>query len=106
VVFTAEKSNYELPLVAAARERDREARDRLRRGKPYRPSPEALLEQRAWRRAAQPPFKQIIHDNEPMAVQISVVQAFPAYENTVVQARSRPVLFPRVAVARRYLESL
>jgi HK97 family phage prohead protease len=38
--------------------------------------------------------------------EISVVSAWPAYDGTIVQARSRPVLFPRVAVARRYLESL
>ncbi|MPZ36771.1 MAG: HK97 family phage prohead protease [Rhizobiales bacterium] len=38
--------------------------------------------------------------------EISVVQSWPAYEGTLVQARSRPVLFPRVAVARRFLESL
>jgi HK97 family phage prohead protease len=38
--------------------------------------------------------------------EISIVQSWPAYPDTVVQARARPVLFPRVAVARRYLESL
>jgi uncharacterized protein len=38
--------------------------------------------------------------------EISVVQSWPAYEGTLVQARSRPLLFPRVAVARRYLETL
>src|SRR5262245_54196255 len=37
--------------------------------------------------------------------EISVVQSFPAYEGTSVTARSRPVLFPRVAIARRFLES-
>lgn len=38
--------------------------------------------------------------------EISIVQSWPAYPDTLVQARSRPVMFPRVAVARRYLESL
>jgi HK97 family phage prohead protease len=38
--------------------------------------------------------------------EISVVQSWPAYDGTVVQARKRPVLFPRVALARRYLETL
>jgi HK97 family phage prohead protease len=38
--------------------------------------------------------------------EISVVSAWPAYDGTIVQARSRPVIFPRVAVARRYLETL
>jgi phage head maturation protease len=38
--------------------------------------------------------------------EISIVQSWPAYPDTVVQARARPVLFPRVAVARRYLETL
>jgi HK97 family phage prohead protease len=38
--------------------------------------------------------------------EISVVSAWPAYDGTIVQARARPVLFPRVAVARRYLETL
>jgi Escherichia/Staphylococcus phage prohead protease len=38
--------------------------------------------------------------------EISVVKSWPAYPNTVVQVRSRPVVFPSVAVARRYLESL
>jgi HK97 family phage prohead protease len=38
--------------------------------------------------------------------EISIVQSWPAYPDTIVQARARPVLFPRVAVARRYLESL
>lgn len=38
--------------------------------------------------------------------EISVVSAWPAYEGTIVQARARPVTFPRVAVARRFLESL
>lgn len=38
--------------------------------------------------------------------EISVVQAWPAYDGTIVQARKRPVIFPRAAVARRYLETL
>lgn len=41
--------------------------------------------------------------------EVSVVSAWPAYDGTVVQARSRSpavVLFPSVAVARRYLETL
>jgi Escherichia/Staphylococcus phage prohead protease len=38
--------------------------------------------------------------------EISIVSAWPAYEGTIVQARSRPVMFPRVAVARRFLETL
>lgn len=39
--------------------------------------------------------------------EISVVSAWPAYDGTVVQARARPVLLhPRVAVVRRYLETL
>ena len=38
--------------------------------------------------------------------EISVVQSFPAYEGTIITARSRPVLFPSVALARRYLETL
>lgn len=38
--------------------------------------------------------------------EISIVAAWPAYDHTVVQARARPVLHPRVAVARRFLESL
>ena len=36
--------------------------------------------------------------------EISVVSAFPAYGQTVVQARSRPRLLPRVAVRRRFLD--
>lgn len=37
--------------------------------------------------------------------EISVVSAFPAYGNTIVQARSRPPqLFPRVAARRRFLD--
>lgn len=38
--------------------------------------------------------------------EISVVSAFPAYSGTIVQARSRPQLFPRVAARRRLLDSL
>lgn len=38
--------------------------------------------------------------------EISVVSAWPAYDKTIVQARNRPVLFPRVAVARRFLETV
>lgn len=37
---------------------------------------------------------------------ISVVCAFPAYDGTLVQARARPVLHPRVALARRFLETV
>lgn len=38
--------------------------------------------------------------------EISVVSSWPAYEGTIVQARSRPVRYPRVAVARRFIETL
>ena len=38
--------------------------------------------------------------------EVSVVSAWPAYPETIVQARARPVFYPRVAVARRYLETL
>jgi HK97 family phage prohead protease len=38
--------------------------------------------------------------------EVSIVQSWPAYPNTLVQARSRPVFHPRVAIARRYLETL
>ena len=38
--------------------------------------------------------------------EISIVSAWPAYPQTQVSARSRLVLFPSVAVARRFLESL
>jgi HK97 family phage prohead protease len=38
--------------------------------------------------------------------EVSIVQSWPAYPDTLVQARSRPVFHPRLAVARRYLESL
>lgn len=37
--------------------------------------------------------------------EISVVSAFPAYDGTVVQARARPLMFSRVAAARRFLET-
>jgi HK97 family phage prohead protease len=41
--------------------------------------------------------------------EISIVSAWPAYDGTIVQARARPAdiqIAPRLAVARRYLESL
>jgi HK97 family phage prohead protease len=38
--------------------------------------------------------------------EISVVSAWPAYDGTVVQARARPMLFPRAALARRYLDTV
>lgn len=41
--------------------------------------------------------------------EISIVSAWPAYEGTIVQARARPAeiqIAPRLAVARRYLETL
>jgi hypothetical protein len=38
--------------------------------------------------------------------EISVVSAWPAYPDTIVQARARPVFHPRVVVARRFLETL
>lgn len=38
--------------------------------------------------------------------EVSIVAAHPAYDGTVVHARARPILAPRLAVARRYLESL
>jgi HK97 family phage prohead protease len=38
--------------------------------------------------------------------EISIVSSWPAYEGTIVQARSRPVLFPRVALARRFLDTV
>jgi HK97 family phage prohead protease len=41
--------------------------------------------------------------------EVSVVSAWPAYEGTIVQARARSTdikIAPRLAVARRYLESL
>lgn len=38
--------------------------------------------------------------------EISVVSAWPAYEGTLVQARARPVLRPRLALARRFLETV
>jgi HK97 family phage prohead protease len=38
--------------------------------------------------------------------EISVVSAWPAYDGTMVQARARPMLFARVALARRYLDTV
>ena len=38
--------------------------------------------------------------------EISVVSAHPAYDGTVVQARRRVVLPPRLAVAKRFLETV
>ena len=38
--------------------------------------------------------------------EISIVSAWPAYPQTQVSVRSRLVLFPGVAVARRFLETL
>jgi HK97 family phage prohead protease len=38
--------------------------------------------------------------------EVSVVSAWPAYDGTTVAVRARPVLQPRVAVARRFLETL
>jgi uncharacterized protein len=38
--------------------------------------------------------------------EISIVAAHPAYDGTVVHARARPILAPRLSVARRYLETL
>jgi uncharacterized protein len=38
--------------------------------------------------------------------EISVVSGWPAYPSTVVSARSRSAIFPRVATARRFLESV
>jgi Escherichia/Staphylococcus phage prohead protease len=43
--------------------------------------------------------------------EVSIVSAWPAYEGTIVQARARTLstvdnVAPRVAVARRYLETL
>lgn len=41
--------------------------------------------------------------------EVSVVSAWPAYDGTIVQARARPaeiIIAPRLAVARRYLETL
>jgi HK97 family phage prohead protease len=37
--------------------------------------------------------------------EISVVSAFPAYDGTVVQARARPIMAPRLARVRRFLET-
>jgi uncharacterized protein len=38
--------------------------------------------------------------------EISIVSAWPAYSGTTVQARARPVAHPRVALARRFLETV
>lgn len=38
--------------------------------------------------------------------EVSVVSAHPAYEGTVVQARARVILPPRLAAARRWIETL
>lgn len=41
--------------------------------------------------------------------EVSIVQSWPAYPDTLIQARARPaeiIIAPRLAVARRYLESL
>jgi HK97 family phage prohead protease len=38
--------------------------------------------------------------------EVSIVSAWPAYDGTIVQARARSVFYPRVAVARKYLETL
>jgi Escherichia/Staphylococcus phage prohead protease len=38
--------------------------------------------------------------------EISVVSAWPAYEGTIVNARSRLFAAPRLALARRYLETV
>jgi phage head maturation protease len=39
-------------------------------------------------------------------IEISVVSAFPAYNETSVQARGQITLPPRLMYARRYLETL
>jgi HK97 family phage prohead protease len=39
-------------------------------------------------------------------LEISLVSAFPAYEGTIVQARARPIITPRLALARRFLETV
>lgn len=44
--------NHLLPQVAAARDRDRIARARLKAGEYYFPSKDELLEARAWKRGA------------------------------------------------------
>lgn len=38
--------------------------------------------------------------------EVSVVSAWPAYQGTMVQARSLQAAFPRLAAARRYLETV
>lgn len=37
--------------------------------------------------------------------EVSVVAAWPAYDGTVVHARSRPISPPRLAIARRWLDA-
>lgn len=37
--------------------------------------------------------------------EISVVSAWPAYPDTIVQARSRPLIYPRLSHVRRFLET-
>jgi uncharacterized protein len=39
-------------------------------------------------------------------IEVSVVAAWPAYDGTVVHARSRPTRRPRADLARRYLETV
>lgn len=39
-------------------------------------------------------------------IEVSVVGAWPAYPDTIVQARSRPILHPRAALARRFLDTV
>ena len=38
--------------------------------------------------------------------EISAVAAWPAYDGTIVHARARGIIHPRLALARRYLETL
>jgi uncharacterized protein len=38
--------------------------------------------------------------------EVSIVQSWPAYPDTLVQARARPVFHPRIAAARRFLDTL
>jgi hypothetical protein len=38
--------------------------------------------------------------------EVSIVSAWPAYPDTIVQARARPVPHPRAALARRYLDTV
>jgi HK97 family phage prohead protease len=37
---------------------------------------------------------------------VSIVSAWPAYPDTIVQARARPILHPRAALARRFLDTV